>query len=501
MTKYIRYTSFVALLLACILMLASCFSEELSRDPYEAELLTALLKDEVSDNKMIFAAQTLNLAGNGAPKAVTSKAKIGDHDWYCAFPSFSDTKLTEKVKNHVVSIVSSLKISSPKLLKLDYTAEMVGNYCNITFYADNISSDGTGKIISEKIIIVCVDTVKNDLAEYSSFFKYDEYRDSFYSYIKQAIEVSSSIQKSQYDSEKLAGFFENKGDIDVFTMEEDGVRFYFDEEDFTVGAAYISVHVPTERFAEFGKPEEKPPIQGGAYFPGYQPVISADEKVIALTFDDGPNYTLTKKLLDILEEKQAKATFFVLGECLDTNGDGKIEPWAKSYLERAVSLGCEIGNHSYNHPNFNTLSKDKIKEQITKTGNLVYQGIGSSPIVLRAPYGNLKEKALAASLGYNIVYWSVDTLDWDYSNQSRKGQISREEAISKTVDVIKKNAVSGRIILMHDIHAISIDAAAEAIDYLHSEGYRLVTVSELCDLLNRTPDETVIYTRSTLYSN
>jgi len=120
---------------------------------------------------------------------------------------------------------------------------------------------------------------------------------------------------------------------------------------------------------------------------------------------------------------------------------------------------------------------------------------------LRAPYGNLKEKALAASLGYNIVYWSVDTLDWDYSNQSRKGQISREEAISKTVDVIKKNAVSGRIILMHDIHAISIDAAAEAIDYLHSEGYRLVTVSELCDLLNRTPDETVIYTRSTLYSN
>lgn len=501
MKKNIRYISCLALLLACLMVMASCLPEEKPRDPFEAEPLSSLSKDEASDNKMIFAAQTIKLPGNGAPSVKTEKAKIGEHEWYCAFPSFSDSGLTEKVRNHVISEISSLQISSPKLLKLDYIAEMIGNFCNITFYADNISSDGSGKILNEKIIIMCVDAAKNDLAEYTSYFKYDDYGDDFYGYIKTAIATSSNIQKSQYDSDKFEKFFAEKGNIDTFTVEEDGLRFYFDDDDFAVGVSHISVLVPTESFAEFGKPEEKPPVQGGAYFPEYQPVISSDEKVIALTFDDGPNYTLTKKLLDILEEKQAKATFFVLGECLDTNGDGKIEPWAKSYVERAVSLGCEIGNHSYNHPNFNTLSKDKIKEQITKTGNLVFQGIGADPIVLRAPYGNLKEKALAASLGYNIIYWSIDTLDWDYSNQSRKGQITREEAISKTVDVIKKNAASGRIILMHDIHAISIDAAAIAIDYLHSEGYRLVTVSELCDLLNRKPDETVIYTRSSIYSN
>ena len=220
--------------------------------------------------------------------------------------------------------------------------------------------------------------------------------------------------------------------------------------------------------------------------------INPKKKMVALTYDDGPYRPVTNQILDVLEENNARATFFVVGSRVSTY---------KECIKREAKLGCEIGNHSYNHPNFNTLSKDKIKEQITKTGNLVFQGIGAAPIVLRAPYGNLKEKALAASLGYNIIYWSIDTLDWDYSNQSRKGQITREEAINKTVDVIKKNAASGRIILMHDIHAISIDAAAIAIDYLHSEGYRLVTVSELCDLLNRTPDETVIYTRSSIYSN
>ena len=110
------------------------------------------------------------------------------------------------------------------------------------------------------------------------------------------------------------------------------------------------------------------------------------------------------------------------------------------------------------------------------------------PALYRPPYGAYNN-AVLNTVAMPAIMWSVDTLDWKTRNPS------------KTLESVKKDTRNGSIILMHDIHAISIDAAAEAIDYLHSEGYRLVTVSELCDLLNRTPDETVIYTRSTLYSN
>jgi len=234
----------------------------------------------------------------------------------------------------------------------------------------------------------------------------------------------------------------------------------------------------------------------------YEPVTSSSEKVIALTFDDGPHYTNTKKLLDIIEEKGVKVTFFVQGVNMDTNGDGKTEAWAKEYMKRAIELGCEYGNHSYNHANFNKLSNDSAMNQINRTTDLIIQGSGVAPILFRAPYGNLKNKnSLVANAGYHIVFWSVDTLDWSYASDFNKGKITRDECIQKTLDVIKKQAKSGGIILMHDIHAPSIDTAALAIDWLLGEGYRLVTVSELCDLKNRDPVTTTIFTRSSLYKS
>jgi len=354
-----------------------------------------------------------------------------------------------------------------------------------------------------------VDTVTGTVASYDPFFKYEDHNEDFYAHIKQTILTSSSVSGANIDAERLEAFCTEQKSIKYFAVEENGLRFYFGRDDFVVDAEYVSILVPTEAFAHFGEPKQS---EGGGNstdrpnveFPHYQPVISASEKVIALTFDDGPHYNLTKKLLDILEAKKVKATFFVLGERIDTNGDGKIETWARNYLQRAVSLGCEIGNHTYDHlvlSSKNVPSKEKLIEQIKKTNDLIFQGIGYNSIVFRAPGGALQKtwSTVTADLGYNIVNWKIDTEDWKKQGNWKSGKTTREEAVNLTVDVIKEQAASGRIILMHDIWDISIDAASIAIDHLLAEGYRFVTVSELCDLLNREPDATVIYTRSSIY--
>jgi len=242
----------------------------------------------------------------------------------------------------------------------------------------------------------------------------------------------------------------------------------------------------------------------------YDPVLSDEEKAVALTFDDGPHYTNTKKLLDIIEEKGVRVTFFVQGVNMDASvdkndkpvGTPKIKAWAKEYMQRAADLGCEYGNHSYDHPDFNKLSNVEASGQIERTSKLISQALGDVPILFRAPYGNIDEKEeLVSSLGYGIIRWSVDSADYSYAAKYRKGTITREECVSQTVERVMKQIGSGGIILMHDIHPTTIDAAPLVIDRLLEEGYRLVTVSELCDLRSREPDGTVICERATVFAS
>ena len=179
-------------------------------------------------------------------------------------------------------------------------------------------------------------------------------------------------------------------------------------------------------------------------------------KLIALTFDDGPNYN-TNKVLDILEKYEVRATFFILGS--NINGNEKI-------IKRINDLGMEIGNHMYSHKITTRLSTSRLKEEIDKTDKLIYDITNKYPTLIRPSYGIYNNK-LKKLVDRPIVLWNIDTLDWKYHN-------SRNIA-----DRVFKGINRGNIILMHDIYSASANSLEIIIPKLLSEGFGFVTVSEL----------------------
>lgn len=185
---------------------------------------------------------------------------------------------------------------------------------------------------------------------------------------------------------------------------------------------------------------------------------------IALTFDDGPG-AHTSRLLDILKQRNTKATFFVLGNKVARN---------TPLLQRMKSEGHGIANHSWSHANLSKLPANEIRSEIVRTNDAIKEATGESPIFLREPYGASNETVQSElrTLGMSSILWSVDTRDW----ADRDSTIVCHRATS--------NARSSAIILLHDIHTSSVDAVPCIIDNLTKQGYTLVTIHELLGKTN-----------------
>ncbi|MBE6665568.1 MAG: hypothetical protein E7603_05035 [Ruminococcaceae bacterium] len=218
------------------------------------------------------------------------------------------------------------------------------------------------------------------------------------------------------------------------------------------------------------------------------PEIEKPKKKIALTFDDGPSSAYTHQILDLLEQYQAKATFFVCGYQLT---QGK-----KDELQRAISLGCEIGNHSNTHEKYLTkLSEEELLNEIRTTNEKIAQlsGVNYNCSLYRPPWGEINRNVVNVLLENEIrmypILWSVDSLDWSYRSKYSKGEISREEAVKGTFETVVKETSEGSVILMHDIQSITPDVVALILEKYTAEGYEFVTVSELFDFENMQDDD------------
>ena len=194
----------------------------------------------------------------------------------------------------------------------------------------------------------------------------------------------------------------------------------------------------------------------------YRRVVTED-KVVALTFDDGPHPRYTPMILDILAEYGAKATFFVIGKNMELYGDA---------ARRAASEGHEIGNHTYAHPALSGISDAEFEREVLKNEALIEEYTGMPPTVFRPPEGYCTPSVerIVTKNGGTVILWNVDTMDW-------AGRPS--DAIVKNV---MQNTVPGSIILFHDYvgkESTTIDALKEILPRLSAAGYRFVTVSEL----------------------
>lgn len=185
--------------------------------------------------------------------------------------------------------------------------------------------------------------------------------------------------------------------------------------------------------------------------------LDPNKKYISLTFDDGPNPKTTPRLLDILNEKGVKATFFMLGQNVVKN---------EALVKRVFDEGHEVASHSYSHPQLTTIDAQRVKEEVQKTDKAIYHAIGKLPTDFRPPYGAVN-KEVAAIIGKPIIQWSVDSQDWQSHNA---------DAIIKRIN---ETAYNDSIVLMHDIHPDTVDAVSRVIDCLREEGYEILPSKEL----------------------
>lgn len=225
-----------------------------------------------------------------------------------------------------------------------------------------------------------------------------------------------------------------------------GNKTHFVDKDKEGGKVYSYIVVA---FDEYGG-------KSGASDVSSQMAIDANKKMIALTYDDGPSRH-TPLVLDACEKYGAHVTFFVIGRQIDGFSD---------YVVREKELGCEIGNHTWDHELFKYLSHSEIEREIDKVDEALYDLIGEETTVTRPPGGGIDSSELKKSK-HPIILWNIDTLDWKTKNTK------------KTVKAALKYAGDGNIILMHDLHESTAKGADTIMKGLIDDGYQLVTVSEL----------------------
>ncbi|MFC8684155.1 polysaccharide deacetylase family protein [Brevibacillus porteri] len=193
--------------------------------------------------------------------------------------------------------------------------------------------------------------------------------------------------------------------------------------------------------------------------------VPTESKVIALTFDDGPDQVYTPQIAALLKQYQAKSTFFVVGN--------RVSQYPE-IVKSLVNDQHEIANHTYSHPDIRKLSGNRLLEEVQKTQETIYSATGVRPTLFRPPGGYYDEKVVdtAKQAGFLVIMWSwhQDTRDWS------------DPGVKKIVNKVLNNARNGDIVLFHDYggnRRQTVQALEQILPELKNRGYKFVTVSEL----------------------
>jgi peptidoglycan/xylan/chitin deacetylase (PgdA/CDA1 family) len=199
---------------------------------------------------------------------------------------------------------------------------------------------------------------------------------------------------------------------------------------------------------------------------GHVKLSSADDvdcskdKCVAFTFDDGPG-PFTDRLLQILRDNDAKATFFLIGNKVAANPAG---------AKRIVDAGMEVGNHTWEHPNITTIPPEDVPAQLSKASDAIKAATGQTPKIWR-PAGGLTDDAVnkvAAQQGLACILWDVIPFDW-----------INDANIAATRYMLMSQIKPGSVVLFHDTYSSTVDLVYQFLPVLKANGYRLVTVTQM----------------------
>ena len=411
-----------------------------------------------------------------------------DHTVYAAYPIVENLDaVSEELKQFAVESIEGYESTLPDESDWDtdkpeftmiyepFTYEDTAISFKFVTYSDN----GSTRVIN-RIDTFVYDKGSGEKLALSDLFKEDS------DYLTEVSEASALRLEddpvlSQYkDDEKIAsGLKAEEVNFSRFVLDGGALKFYFNAGQIAVPeAGSFEVSIPlTELDSIKGSVlKGKSAIDAAAVvvMPDYFKTAEGDmepfsiegidpmnDKVIALTFDDGPSPSTTPIVLEALKAHNAKATFFMVGQN------------AKEYpdtVKQVYDAGMEIGNHSYTHPDFYKMDYDGMAQELDKTNAVIKEATGKSPIIFRAPYGNVTAEA-AQQYGRLSVYWTVDTLDW----KNRDVQMNHDNTVGEAYD--------GALVLMHDIHPETASAVESIVSDLTAKGYKLITVSQLVQVL------------------
>lgn len=400
------------------------------------------------------------------------------------YPITKNRQVNRQIKDFIMSCVSQAendaryympKSKDEKLnLLIEYNFERINkdivSFVFVVCYTDN-------KSINRYDIASASYNLKSGKAvSMKSFFENSDYTAALCEKSKEYFLNNSSLDS------KVSGYFiddisnSGAGSFDGYSFSRDYLSIYFNSN--KISSKYqqiIEVQIPWSSLKHLLKkniylPESSYEAaaevftsydeESNLYFPAFNINVESDDKVIALTFDDGPHSVYTDRILKHLGKNNIVATFFVLGNRLN---------YSKDLLTRMVDLGCEIGNHSLSHKQLTAVSDKEIVNQIESVNNEVKNITGYSIRAVRPPYG-ASDKRVKKIINKPIVLWSIDPEDWKY----RDPEIIKNHVLSRVG--------SGDIILLHDIYKSSADAAIMIIDELLSQGYKFLTVSQMLEL-------------------
>lgn len=383
-------------------------------------------------------------------------------------------------------------LTSPKEKSIHEDAKRYSTKTCVAFYPDSIN----GKEVAKSLCDNVVPTEEKIIYDYSLIpygdYNLVEYGMGVHYYIDKdnkplkieglkdeakpivADYLRYSMKKSEIDEAYTKQFLlDTKAEnLDLsectYNVEGSDLNIYFPKYDHTVAIPlkyiqdYAGVNLGYDKVA-YVKPS----------------YISKNRKMVALTFDDGPNIETSKRIVDALSEYDGKGTFFVQGYRLDS----KTVP----FIKYAIEKGMQYGSHTQNHKNLRNISDEEVIAQIKQPAIDLYYGyddptygfeaLGYTVTVYRAPYGE-HDARVDALAPYINISWDCDSKDWaTRDKQAIKDAVYRFEEKNK-------DGLDGCIVLMHDIYAETASAVEELVDELYEKGYQFVSVDELLNTLN-----------------
>ena len=363
--------------------------------------------------------------------------------------------------NYPVTNISALDDAVSAYVNKTYN-NFKNNYQDIKKPELNISY--TYKELNDSVINISLNTEINAGKKINKIktFTYDKNTEKFLTMedLVQDLDVLDyDIKKELLEKYQEADMdFLTNVSYDYFTIDDENLTIYFNPTELkSTNKEMIYLDIPLNSLKLLIDIDKSK--GSDTYFNLKKRNISDEDKIVALTFDDGPS-KYTDSILDTLKKYDACATFFVIGNKVD---------FYDETLNKMLKNGNEIGNHSYSHKWLNRLSEQEFKDELNKTQEEVKKATGYTPKLFRPTYGGYSDR-LKKYTDLTFVLWDVNSSDWKVKNTD------------KIIKNVIPNVKDGSIVLMHDNHKYAADAIEAVVKKLKEEGYEFVTVSELLEL-------------------